>query len=373
MSESDAKYLGNYLTDQLYTIPAGDKLAYASIVTEVDDQIEFSENDTVWDLGSFNVSPQIRLAVKAFYVGQKEDWKRLSIIKLRLRKGEWVKEQEIALSKFDGEKLNQFLTLLASLDMNTFQTSEKFRMNLGAVNVESLGALLSSDKSDVLLDKLAHSPNLQRDVFAVEVKRAALNRFREMLSEDHSEEEWQNFFENNVWIFGYGLGYIFLEKSQEKLEVVTTGATYNAAGKRVDALMQTASDVSQYVLVEIKKPSTKLLKLQEYRSGCWQMSNELSGAVSQIQKTTFDFVDSHKPDESVDEKGNRLGQMLYKVMPRAFLVIGQSSELNGNDNKITSFELYRRNTQSPEIITFDELLKRAEHIVEHLEDVSGVD
>ena len=42
--------------------------------------------------------------------------------------------------------------------------------------------------------------------------------------------------------------------------------------------------------------------------------------------------------------------------------------MDGNEDKITCFELYRRNLTSPEIVTFDELLERARYIVEHLEN-----
>jgi hypothetical protein len=37
-----------------------------------------------------------------------------------------------------------------------------------------------------------------------------------------------------------------------------------------------------------------------------------------------------------------------------------------NVSKFRSFELYRRNTSRPEVITFDELLERARFIVEHI-------
>jgi len=53
-------------------------------------------------------------------------------------------------------------------------------------------------------------------------------------------------------------------------------------------------------------------------------------------------------------------------------VIGSLSEFLGehgsNQEKIRSFELYRRNMASPEIITFDELYERAKFIIHASED-----
>ena len=54
-------------------------------------------------------------------------------------------------------------------------------------------------------------------------------------------------------------------------------------------------------------------------------------------------------------------------MPKSFLVVGSLKEFVGehgvNAERYRSFELFRRNTLSPEIITFDELYERARFIV----------
>ena len=68
-----------------------------------------------------------------------------------------------------------------------------------------------------------------------------------------------------------------------------------------------------------------------------------------------------------DETGNPTGEEIFNYMPNSFLVIGSLQEFTGehgvNQERFRSFELYRRNTTSPEIITFDELLERARFIV----------
>jgi hypothetical protein len=68
-----------------------------------------------------------------------------------------------------------------------------------------------------------------------------------------------------------------------------------------------------------------------------------------------------------DEDGNPTGEVLYSYRPKSFLIIGRLSEFEttegSNGEKFASFELLRRNTLEPEIITFDELLARAQFIV----------
>jgi len=188
-----------------------------------------------------------------------------------------------------------------------------------------------------------------------------------MLKEDGiSEPDWQAFFELNPWIFGHGLNYVFLDKVSMKLEARTTGAAFDRPGKRADGLMRTRAEVSQYVLVEIKKNSTDLLHRATYRPGCWRVSDEVSGAVTQTQKTAFEFARDRFRDNLKDEIGNSTGAVAYAIQPRSFLVVGNLAQLGGNDDKVACFELYRRNIHTPEILTFDELYYRAACIVENI-------
>ena len=46
--------------------------------------------------------------------------------------------------------------------------------------------------------------------------------------------------------------------------------------------------------------------------------------------------------------------------PKGILVIGNTEQLDGDINRRMTFELFRRNLHNPEVITYDELLSRAE-------------
>ena len=75
------------------------------------------------------------------------------------------------------------------------------------------------------------------------------------------------FFEKNPWIFGYGLGYIFLlGLDDKKLEQVVQGHSVASHGKRVDALMKTKGVISNLCFIEIKTHVTELLNTKPYRS-----------------------------------------------------------------------------------------------------------
>ncbi|MER6827448.1 Shedu anti-phage system protein SduA domain-containing protein [Streptosporangium sp. NPDC000563] len=95
------------------------------------------------------------------------------------------------------------------------------------------------------------------------------------------------FFEDNPWIFGYGLNLIACESyDDQKLQQLTTGASkFGGAGKRTDGLLRTRGIVSSLLFCEIKRHDTPLLVANQYRKpDVYAPSYEVVGAVSQVQK-----------------------------------------------------------------------------------------
>jgi hypothetical protein len=353
----DAEYLANYKPNQLYTHPARNG-AFATIVAE-------SEQD----LGEVEITPRCKLAVKAFYVTDRSDFGSLKITKLRFHKRfGWQDDGHIQVNYCQAAQMAQLLSIISHLDLSD---ATKARVSLEHVDVAALGTLLGTDKGAAIVKELAETPSLHQDIYAVASKRQALAEFDGMLGAGHNEREWQAYFERNPWIFGHGLNYVFLDKVGPKLESRTTGNAFDGHGKTADALMRTRAEISQYVLIEIKKDATDLLQKDPYRAGCWAVSRELSAAVTQSQKTAFEFGRNRFRDVLKDANGNDTGELAYSVEPRSYLIIGNMAELTGNGDKIACFELYRRNTRSPEIVTFDELYQRARCIVENIAVEAG--
>lgn len=349
----DAEFIANYKSNHLYIHP-GREGAYATIA---------SENEQI--IGEIDVTDRFKLAVTAFFVKDKKDFNTFKITKLKWHKKHgWQEDGVIKINRFQLAQIREFSALIASLDL---ADAHKTRISLEGVHIGALETLLRSSKASDLIKAISNSSDLEQDIYAVAAKRAALSEFKERLdARGSSEVDWQAFFERNAWIFGHGLNYVFLDKVSKNLEATTTGNSFNRHGKRVDGLMLTRAQISQYVLVEIKRPDTDLLHKISYRSGCWRVSDELSGAVTQIQKTVFEFKRDHFRDDIKDVDGNNTGQIAYAIEPRSFLVVGDMAEIKENDDKITCFELYRRNVRSPEILTFDELYQRASCIVENI-------
>lgn len=193
-------------------------------------------------------------------------------------------------------------------------------------------------------------------------RKERLREFGTSLKTQASDEGWwQDFFERNKWIFGYGLNYQIL---RQELSQPNYGGTRvdGKGGQRGDYLSSTDGDLSFTVLVEIKTPDTPLLQgSSEIRSGAWSLSKDLTDAVSQIQSNIdmWDKQGSRQPD-NIDrlEKEN-----IFTVQPKGIVVIASLSKLDTRSKRET-FQRFRKSLHGIDILTFDELLKRARFIVE---------
>lgn len=365
----DVEYLANYKPDTLYVNPERNgKGAYATLL---------GEHEVLID--EINVTERFRLAISVFYVNDKLDFNRFKLTKIKSHKTHgWQADGEIVLNGFQLAHLKEFASLLASMD---FKDAAKAKISVKELDFSSLNAVLRTAQGADLLKQIANNPELSEDIFALGRKKAALEEFRQLLTEFENfkpayikkydlkaqgeENVWQHFFEQNPWIFGHGLNYVFLDKAGQNLESITTGCAHDTSGKRVDALMRTRAAISQYVLIEIKTPSAPLLKSQAHRAGCWAVSSALSDAVTQIQKTAFDFTaNQYHKIQAKDHDGRITGEEIFRIQPKSYLVIGNLAELKGYDDKFACFHLYRTSLNVPEILTYDELYERAKCIVE---------
>lgn len=233
-----------------------------------------------------------------------------------------------------------------------------------------------------LIAALARTEITSEDIVALGYRRKQLRIFKRLLNEPAyfeaalrkhpkgPEDVWQKFFEANPWIFGCGLSLIqFGPLDDRRLEQTVRGFSITGPGKRVDALLKSHAMLSTTCFVEIKRHDTDLVSTSSYRSGVWQPSAELAGAVAQIQGTVSAALEQWRAYEAITTaSGEPTGETLFTTEPRSFVICGNLGEFRAehgiNERKFRSFELYRRNLIRPEIITFDELYGRARFIVD---------
>ena len=177
-----------------------------------------------------------------------------------------------------------------------------------------------------------------------------LEQFKKLKSvASDNEKDWQDFFENNAWIFSHLFPYDVILRERE---AYVGGKTFeNKDGKIVDFLYQNGFK-DNYALIEIKTHKKDLLKNGAYRgTDVFAMSEDLSGGINQC----------------LDQKDNFLkefGKEFKPVEPKCILVIGLRSKLK--PEQVKSFELLRANQKNVDIVTFDELENKIEGLLKVL-------
>jgi len=347
--------------------------------------LESGERDSLAEVQGelvIRVTPAGREQIKAlFYV----DSRKIQTLTLQRFSGPDDKPRKEVSFSLQGEEITKLLRLVAGIQNTAFVGQERFRIDEGALQdfdiTKGAARVVAQEHLDVVAD-IAEKNVTQRDIIASAYRRNELDHFRRLLEDQtffdaeairlssKPEAVWQKFFERNPWIFGYGLFYVFTSAlSNERLEQVVAGHSIKGAGKRTDALLRTRGRVSSLCFVEIKTHLTQLLESHPYRPDTWPISRELAGAVAQAQRTI------HSAQESIRERldprdgeGNPTGDSAYFFRPRSVVICGNLAQFESqggvNVTKFSSFELFRRQLQTPEVITFDELYERAKFIIE---------
>ncbi len=202
-------------------------------------------------------------------------------------------------------------------------------------------------------------------IFESNLKKENFEEYKKAIEKSSSKDEivWQMFFKENFWIFGYGLDYRFNLILQKEFHASDTDAD-GSDGVIGDYLL---GDKKFTTFVELKLPDTPLFGNSKNRSGCWQLSDQLCEAISQLleQKASGEIkIETNK--SLYNQDGTLITQRAYNS--KVILVIGSWSEIINDEPKTKelkekTFELYRRELKNIEIVTYDELLDRAKYIV----------
>lgn len=341
---------------------------------------------------NLRVSPLIEL--KLSYITDKNDTTYFSLEKFKMEKGIPTSVEKVTFSSFDLAKLGVLLEFIQKLDLpgltrGKIQLSDNL-VEISAEDEKKLFTLLSSAEGFSTIKELLSSTVTSTDLVNIGFRKGQLEifgkllksaefradyRLKEDIKKPGDEAIWQYFFEKNTWIFGYGLNYVWCSKidTEEKLEQIIEGHAFNQGGKIADGLMKTIAYINQFILIEIKTPGADLVEAKKYRTECWVPGEDLRGGISQLQKSAYLFkkkiADKH---QIKDSDGNPKNEEIFNYSPKSYLLIGKLDQFSTpeglvNEEKYSSFELYRRDMKQIEVITYDELYERARFIIEYAE------
>jgi hypothetical protein len=156
-----------------------------------------------------------------------------------------------------------------------------------------------------------------------------------------------------------------------KLERITTGANiFRGAGKRSDAILRSRGYISSLLFCEIKTHQKDLIDYEAYRPpDVYRPSKELAGSIAQVQKTTRKALRlmAGQNEKLFKPDGSATNIDFGTSRPHQAIIIGSlrdlQSNFGANGEQVESFELFRSSISDTEVITFDELFRRASFIV----------
>ncbi len=144
------------------------------------------------------------------------------------------KDHSFTLTPAEAEKLLKIIVFALDGNFRELDKMQRYDSEVnarGLLDLKAITGILS--KNPELIKTLVEENVLDSDIVAIAYRKKQLDVFKTLLSGNTSEGEWQNFFEDNPWIFGYGLNYVFLTNLDgEKLSQAIKGHTLGQHGKR---------------------------------------------------------------------------------------------------------------------------------------------
>lgn len=340
-------------------------------------------NDQVL-LGEINGAMCLRLTgnarktqVSALVTQDHKKVKRLTIQTFKTRAGERIESIEKDEFTFRADEFKRLIGFLSQIEFIDLSNQGNFQIEDISTKDGPKAIIDASDRG--IIERIRNMPDGQRiglmralqealtneEINVLLGRRQGLEEYEEhMRLRDWTELQWQDFFEREQWVFGYGLDYRVMRQFGREI-TVGGGGTDNQNKPVIDFLM---SFKDYTVLVEIKKPDTPIFRASRSgRAGTWEFSPEFMSAVSQIIEQKAEWLSFAQMGEHYNKAGTEALAARTRNA-KSILVIGSSEEFSLSENprannlKRDTFELFRRENRSIDIITFDELLERARFI-----------
>lgn len=327
-------------------------------------------------------------SIKGSVVVQKkmktEKWSHIKEINLtNLKAGEWVKmnleSSELLLINEYSNKLREMCIregvlwkiknkqiLILDEDVNKEdikkiisalkESPNRNNIIIELLNDKNLIDLLFQNKEQIKETLSNISENNKKEIFE-EINLELINpkSLKEKIdkkdSEIMKENFWQKEFESNPHILSVAI--------PNMLQIIS-GQTY-MGGKRIDNKGSSIADfvykkgIDNVCIIEIKTPLTKIVENNKYRDNVYAPSQELIASIVQVKRQKDSFMKNYNAiwRESYEE-----GKKFKAFDPKCYLIIGNTSDLN--TKQLESFNLFRNELRTVEIITYDELLSKME-------------
>ncbi|ATW02366.1 Shedu anti-phage system protein SduA domain-containing protein [Sphingorhabdus sp. YGSMI21] len=371
---------GKLYISKVYTYHARDteRKRNVKMVIEGSDRIHLGEIEGVMCL---RLTGNVRKTqVSAIVTQDDKKIRRLSLQTFKTRAGGWIESGDDNKFDFREDEFSRLLDFLHQIEfidlsnegtsrIEDISTTDGPKTIIDASDREIFNSIkgMTEEQRSGLLNAL-HGSLTDEEINILLGRKQGLEEYQEhMQLSDWNEVQWQDFFEREQWVFGYGLDYRIMRQFGREMTVGGGGA--DNQNKPVTDFLMNFTDYT--VLVEIKRPDTPIFrKPRGGRAGTWEFSSQFMSAVSQILEQKAEWSSFSEYGDHLNKDGTE--HLTARTRnAKSILIIGSSTEFakasgvrEANLMRDT-FELFRRENRSIDIVTFDELLERARFITKN--------
>jgi hypothetical protein len=183
-----------------------------------------------------------------------------------------------------------------------------------------------------------------------------ITKLEAQLAKGGSEAQWQKLLDQNPFVLSLVFGYPIVHLASQG---VIGGWRLKGGAKIADYVVKNQK-THAIALVELKTPDTPLLG-REYRTGVFDVSPKLTGAVMQVLDQRLKLQKSLALIK--DEEDDPQVRTAEAFGIDAIVVAGRTP---GDRKAIRSFELFRGGLRDVRVFTFDELIAKTRALLEVL-------
>lgn len=182
--------------------------------------------------------------------------------------------------------------------------------------------------------------NFQQQFFSIlsestiKITKRIINKFSQLIDQELNEEEYQIFLKKNPVLLD-PLGSSIIDKHKLGDDYIT------------DFVLETLK--GEFIIIEIEKPQDKI----------FTQSNDFTSKFIHAFGQVIDFIDWIENNIAYADK-----KLPGISSPRGLLIMGRSELLEGN--KLNKFRRFKRNSNSIEILTYDDVLNRARSLYNNI-------
>lgn len=174
-----------------------------------------------------------------------------------------------------------------------------------------------------------------------------------MLSKNLPESKWQTFFKSNPFILGLAFPHPVV-MIQDQAHV--GGTMLRGSGESIVDFLFAQQFTGSLALIEIKRPSTKLVEAKTFRGDLHAPHKDLTSAMAQVLDQRFQLLNnfaakSHDP-------------VLKDMHVSAVHCIVIAGTVPASIQEKRSLDLFRHSSKDVVVVTFDELVEKLREILQ---------